>query len=283
MERVTGAVLALFVVLAGCGGLSPSPDPRRPTSTATPAPVPTGGPGEVLAPGVTREGVVDAREVADAHVARLADRSYSLLVTRTTRYPNGTLRERLAMNLSLGADRSYVVDVETAGPRAPVVLGRPPASAAFWSNGSAYTRRLTRGNTTTYTTFQPTDGAGTWQYWARTVPFGGRGGNPRGFFTRTFGAVPTRTTGRVAEDGTTAYTLVGRRATAPIELGVEDPREVDLRATVTAAGLVRSLSLRYVGTVDGQPIEVTRTFRYERVGATSVERPAWVSRALSGS
>jgi hypothetical protein len=280
MERVTVAALALCLLLTGCSTLSPAPDPRPATPTATPAPVPTAGPDGTLAPGVTREGVVDARTLAAAHVAGLADRSYTLTATRTTREPNGTLRERLVLNLSLGADRSYLAHAETAGPHAPVFLGRPPASASYWSNGSVYARRLTHAGSTTYTTFQPTNGAGTWQYWARTVPFGGRGGNPRGFLTRTFTAIPTRTTGRVADGGPTAYTVVGTRATAPIELGVEDPREVDLRAEVTADGLVRSLTLTYVGTVDGRPVTVTRRLRYEQVGETDVPRPAWVDRAL---
>jgi hypothetical protein len=281
MGRVSVAALALCLLLSGCSTLSPNPEPRPGTTTATPAPVPTAGPDGTLAPGLTREGVVDARTLAVAHVARLADRSYTLTATRTTRYPNGTLRERLELNLSLGADRSYLAHAETAGPRAPVFLGRPPASAAFWSNGSVYTRRLTHAGSTTYTTFQPTNGAGTWQYWARTVPFGGRGGNPRGFLTRTFTAIPTRTTGRAVDSGPTTYTVVGTRATATIELGVEDPREVDLRAEVTADGLVRSLTLTYVGTVDGRTVEVTRRLRYDRVGATDVTRPPWVDRALS--
>lgn len=283
MARVLAVTVSVFLVLAGCSALAPGPGPGTPSTTATPAPVPTedGRDGE-LAPGVTREGVVSSRTLAEAHVARLDDRSYRLLVNRTTRYPNGTLRDRLRLALSLGADRSYLVDTATAGPEAPVFLGRPPASASFWSNGSTYVRRLTRGNTTTYTRFQPTDGAGTWQYWARTVPYGGRGGNPRGFITRTFSAVPTRVTGRVVDGNVTAYRLAGTRATAPIELDVSDPREVELTATVTAAGLVRSLSLSYVGTVDGRAITVTRRFRYERVGNATVDRPPWVDRALSG-
>jgi len=283
MVRSLAAVLSLLLVLAGCSTLVPAPAPSTPSAPTTPAPVPTDdrADGE-LAPGVTAEGVVASRTLAEAHVARLADRSFALSVNRTTRYPNGTLRERLRLNLSLAADRSYLVHTSTAGPQAPVFLGRPPASASFWSNGSTYTRRLTRENTTTYSQFQPTAGAGTWQYWARTVPYGGRGGNPRGFITRTFSAVPTRVTGRVADGNGTSYRLVGDRATAPIELGIADPRDVRLTATVTAGGLVRSLSLSYVGTVDGQAIAVTRRFRYERVGNTTVERPPWVAQALSG-
>lgn len=283
MARALAAALCVLLVLAGCSALAPGPAPGTPSTPATPAPVPTDDrtDGE-LAPGVTTEGVVSSRTLAEAHVARLDDRSYRLVVDRTTRYPNGTLRERLRLDLSLAADRSYLVHTSTAGPEAPVFLGRPPAEASFWSNGSAYTRRLTRGNTTTYTQFQPTDGAGTWQYWARTVPYGGRGGNPRGFITRTFSVVPTRVTGRVVDGDVTTYRLVGSHATAPIELGVTDPREVELSATVTAAGLVRSLSLSYVGTVDGQAIAVTRRFRYDHVGNATVERPPWVERALSG-
>lgn len=282
MARALAAALCVLLALAGCNTLAPGPGPSTPSTPATPAPVPTDDPDGELAPGVTTEGVVSSRTLAEAHVARLDDRSFDLAVNRTTRYPNGTLRGRLGLDLSLGADRSYLVHTATTGPEAPVFLGRPPAEASFWSNGSTYTRRLTRGNTTTYTQFQPTDGAGTWQYWARTVPYGGRGGNPRGFITRTFSAVPTRVTDRVADGNVTTYRLVGSRATAPIELGVADPREVELTATVTAAGLVRSLSLSYVGTVDGRQITVTRQFRYERVGNATVARPPWVDRALAG-
>ena len=283
MARALAAALCVLLALAGCNTLAPGPGPSTPTTPATPAPVPTDDTrdGE-LAPGVTPAGVVSSRTLAEAHVARLDDRSFELVVNRTTRYPNGSLRERLRLDLSLSADRSYLVHTDTAGPEAPVFLGRPPAEASFWSNGSTYTRRLKRANTTTYTRFQPTAGAGTWQYWARTVPYGGRGGNPRGFITRTFSAVPTRVTGRVADGNVTTYRLVGSHATAPIELGVSDPREVELSATVTAGDLVRSLSLSYVGTVDGQAIAVTRRFRYERVGNATVERPSWVDRALAG-
>jgi hypothetical protein len=281
MARATAAAVSLLLLLGGCSALVPTPDPATPAADVTPAPVPTDDrfAGE-LAPGLTADGVTSSARLAEAHVAGLEGRSYTLVANRSTRYTNGTLREQLALNLSLGADRSYLVATETEGPRAPVFLGRPPASAVFWSNGSAYARQLTRDGTTTYAAFQPTAGAGTWQYWARTVPFGGRGGNPRGFITRTFSAVPTRTTDRIADGNHTVYRVVGTRATAPIELDVDDPREVRLSATVTAAGLVRTLDLSYVGTADGETIRVHRSFRYERLGNTSIGRPRWVGRAF---
>jgi hypothetical protein len=48
---------------------------------------------------------------------------------------------------------------------------------------------------------------------------------------------------------------------------------------VTAAGLVRELSLSYEGVVDGERVLVTRRVAYKGVGSTSVERPEWADRA----
>jgi hypothetical protein len=138
---------------------------------------------------------------------------------------------------------------------------------------------LTRDNETTYTEFQPTDGAGTWQYWARTVPFGGRQASPRDFLGRTFSSVPTRITRRVPADDAVTYWLAGSRATGPLP-GVSDPRRVDLEARVTTSGLVRLLRLSYVGTVEGETVRVRMRVRYRDVGNTTVERPPWTDRAL---
>jgi hypothetical protein len=276
MGRLPG-LLAVLVVLAGCGaGPFATPEP-----TVTPVPVPEGDRGS-LAPGVSDEGVERPGVLAAAHADALTNRSYRLVTSRTVRYENGTLRERLRLELALSADRHYLVDAETAGPEAPVFIGKPPATATFWSNGSTYTRRLTRDGETTYTRFQPTDGAGTWQYWARTVPFGGRQGSPRNFVEETFTTVPTSITGRTAVGNTTAYGLAGTRATDPLP-GVDEPHSVVLRATVTADGLVKSVTLRYAGTVDGEAVSVERTVRYEGVGNTTVGRPAWTDRALGQS
>lgn len=286
MNRATRALTcALLVVLAGCGGLPlGGGGDGRPTplgETTTPAPLPTDAPADTrLAPGVTGAGVTKPRTLADAHAGLLANTSYRLVTTRTVRGTDGTLRQRLSLNLSLAPDRGYLVHVATAGPRAPVFLGTPPAEATFWSNGSIYLRSLTRDGETTYNEFQPIDGAGTWQYWARTVPFGGPAGTPRNFVGDTLAAVPTRVNGRVGVEPAT-YRVVGDRATDSLE-GFDDPGEVRLVATVTEAGLVRSVSLSYTTTVDGEAVRVERTVRYERVGNTSAPRPPWADRALDG-
>jgi hypothetical protein len=264
------------LVLAGCslpGG--PAAEPTE-TGAVTPAPVPAD---RGLAPGLGDEGVTAPRALADAHAAALADRSYTLRANRTIRYPNGTVRERLTVHLRLGERRAYLVETATAGPEAPVFLGRPPANATFYSDGTIYLRRLSRDGETTYNAFEPVGGAGTWQYWARTVPFGGEGANPRSFVLRTFRAVPTTLAATETIDGERHYRLEGNRTTAPFEIEIDAPRAVTLRATVTAAGLVRELSLSYEGVVDGERVLVTRRVAYKGVGSTSVERPEWADRA----
>lgn len=274
-------MLAALLVTAGCSGLGPIDGSGGDTATSslTPVPIPESDDREELAPGLTPDGVESPEALADGHAASLTNRSYRLVVNQTVRYENGTLREQLLLDLSVAADRSYLADTATTGPEAPVFLGTPPARAAFWSNGSVYTRRLTRDDQTTYTTFQPTDGAGTWQYWARTVPFGGRQASPREFLGRTFSSVPVQITRRVPAEDTVTYWLTGREAVGPLP-GVSDPRAVDLDARVTTNGLVRSLTLSYVGTVDGETVRVRWRVRYEDVGNTTVERPSWAGRAL---
>lgn len=279
-RRLEVVALAVLLVTAGCSGFAPvGDDDTGPTSSLTPVSVPEEDGREELAPGLTADGVQNPEALADAHAARLENRSYRLVINRTVRDWNESLREQLLLNLSLSTDRSYLVDTATAGPEAPVFLGRPPAEATFWSNGSVYTRRLSRDGGPTYTAFQPSEGAGTWQYWARTAPFGGQQSSPRGFISRTFAAVPTRTADRQVRENGTTYRLEGARAVGPLG-EVDDPRAVTLRARVTDAGLVRSVSLSYTGTIGGELVRAHWTVRYEDIGTTTVEQPSWTERAL---
>ena len=58
---------------------------------------------------------------------------------------------------------------------------------------------------------------------------------------------------------------------------VVDVRFVD---AVDTEGLVRLVRYRFDGTVDGEPVVVERTIRYEDVDSTSVEKPPWLDRAV---
>lgn len=282
--------LPVLAVLAGCSGLAPGPaggaDPTGTTPGVTAAPVPEeGGQGP---PGIADGRVQDPRALAAAHARALGGRSFTLVSEREARYANGTLRARLQLRATLAADRGYRADVATAGPAAPVFLGRPPATATFWSNGNGlYLRKLTRGNTTVFNQFTPSQGgAGGWRYWVRTVPFGGQQATPTRFYTSVFLSVPVGLTGheRVdGPDGRVVYRFVGRGVERQrFEEDLTNVRAVRLNATVTQQGLVRSLSLRYVGDVDGATVRVNRTVRYSRVGDTSVTRPEWFDRAVQG-
>jgi hypothetical protein len=270
----TAVVVCLLVVLAGCNAPAGDATTETPATTATAAPVPADS---TLAPGVTKEGVVDPERLAAAHRGAIRNRSYTLAANRTVRYANGTLRSGLWLRVRLGERRTYRATASTAGSEGPVFLGEPPATAEFWGNGSVYVRRFAHDGEQTYNTFEPVRGAGTWQYWVRTVPFGGGVGSPRRFIGDLFATVPTRLDGTTRN--TTAYRLVGDSATGPVE-GIDGVSEVRLTAVVRADGLVRSISLQYAGRVDGEPIRVTRRVRYERVGRTTADRPPWFDRAI---
>ncbi|MFC7177343.1 hypothetical protein [Halosegnis marinus] len=129
-----------------------------------------------------------------------------------------------------------------------------------------------------YNEFEPREGGGTWQYWARTVPFGGGTGNPRDFVEDTFAAADTRLAGRIGVNGSTAYLVAANATAEPFDPEYADPGAVSLRATVTRAGLVRTLTLRYEATADGEPVVVRRTLRYRKLGNTTAPRPPWAER-----
>lgn len=289
-RAVLGVVCLL--VLAGCGGAWPVGDPVSggvdggATSTVTPAPLPEEEP--AFPPGVARRGVVDARRLAGAHEAAIANASYTVRSNRTVVYANGSLRSSLVVEVALARNRTFLATAATAGPGAPVFLGVPPARATFWSNGSIYVRRFTADGETTYNRFDPGQRfAGTWRYWTRTVPFGGRSGRPGSFYAETFGAVPTRVTGRETAGNVSLVHLAGGETRGSVEGtpldgdgSLESVRNVSLRATVDQRGVVRSLSLDYDATADGRPVHVSWTVRYRAVGRTTVGRPAWFDRAV---
>lgn len=273
-----------LLVLAGCSALPAGGGgfgAGTPTEDVTPAPIPRD---DDLAPGVTAEGITAPRLVASAHAATIDDASFLLTASRTVRYANGTLRDRLAVRVALAANRTYLASAATAGPAAPVFLGRPPANATYWSNGSVYVRKLTRDGETTYNEFQPpANGAGTWRYWTRTVPFGGRDAFPRSFYRQLFASIPTRLVNRTRADGATTYVLVGDHATDTAFAGaIRDVHDLRLVAEIRDDGLVRALTLQYVGEVDGETVRVARTVRYEHVGETTVGRPSWFQNAVGG-
>lgn len=278
--RGTPLLVAAVFLLAGCSGFTGG-DESTPTLTPAERPETASYP-----PGVAADGVVSPDALAEAHTERDDAVSYTLVSNRTVRYANGTVRSGLSVRVRLAENRTYLTELETAGPRGPVLLGLPPAAATYWSDGTTYARKLSRDGQVTYNTFSPPDQyTATWRFWTRTVAFGGRSGYAGQTVRETFSAIPTRLAGRETRNGTVVYRLVGTTATSTDFAAPEIDTVSDLSfaATVDADGLVRSLSYRFDGTVDGEPVTVRRTIAYRRVGSTSVGRPSWLASAKNSS
>jgi hypothetical protein len=269
------ALIAVAVLLAGCPAIGPQ-------GGVTPAPTPESAPEAVpYPPGLGPWGVGDSAGLASAHRDALNSTAYTLVSTRRIVAPNDSLRSLLSVTVRLSADRDYRVAVRTAGTDGPLLLGRPPARGAYWSNGSVYVRALTRNNETAYNQFRPPDAfTGTWRYWRSTAAFGGAGGFDYETFRTTFGAIGTELVRTSESNGTRLYHLEGdtARRSEFAKVGSGPVRNVTLRATISESGLVRQFHLQYERRVDGEWVTVTWNLTYENVGSTTVERPSWFDR-----
>lgn len=285
MRAVPVTLLVAVVLLAGCGGSPLVGEEGGGTPVATP--VPRDQVTSQPPPGILSLQVVNPGALGRAHARAIENESYVLTSNRTVVYENGTLRSRLAFTVAIDADRRFLARASTDGPEAPVFVGTPPVEAVYWSNGTTYVRRLSHDGRTTYTQFDPPDTwVGTWSYWTTSVPFGGRANRPETYYASLFSAVPTRVTGETTLAGTTVFRLENE-ASRPFSNDtfpgrVDSVHDVSFVALVDGEGLVRSLDLRYAGNVDGDAVRVERTIRYEDVGSTSVRRPAWYERTVSG-
>lgn len=234
----------------------------------------------VRVPGVSGDGVADPAALADAHAAAIEETSYSLDIDHVTRGLDRRLRSYLSMDLNLAADRSFLTFVSTAGPEAPAFLGEPPAAKVYWSDGEEYLAQSLGGPETSFHSFEPPDGyAGTWQYWANTVPFGGTyGSGPERYYRTVFEAVPTRLVDRQVVDGDTVYRVVGDvetpdDAASLAEVDASDVRDVSLSADVDSDGVVRSLVLEFAADADGAPVALARNLAYAPIDRETVVRP----------
>jgi hypothetical protein len=278
--RTSTVAIALVVLLSGCSAFTGGSEPTQ-TLTPADAPATTSYP-----PGIDASGVVSPDALADAHGERDDNVSYTLVSNRTVTYENGSIRSELRTRIALAVNRSYLTTISTAGPEGPVLLGRPPAAATYWSDGETYARQFTRDGTTTYNTFSPPDQyTGTWQFWARTVAFGGRSGYAGQTIRRTFTAIPTTLEGREATANTTLYRLTGTDATSTDFAApeIDTVENLTFDAVVDRDGLVRRIHYRFDGRIDGTPVQVERTIAYRNVGNTTVGKPAWLSRARNAS
>lgn len=276
--RAAAVALAGLLVLSGCSTAGVGSD--TPTETVTPAPVPEQTPDVRLAPGLTRDGVTRPLVLAGTHSRAIGER-YVLRTDWTVRSPDGTLvaSSRQRVRSTSGA---FLVRFRLRGHPGFLTNGEP-MDAAFWTNGSTLVGRTQEGNDTDYRYLSAGlyegGGAGFYRSLRRPKPWRDH--------RALFSAVETRVAGRQEGPTGTAYVVVGERVRASgtfaAATGVEDPRNVSLRAVVTEAGIVRELRLQYEGVHPFRGrVAVVRTVTYSEIDTVgSVPRPDWVDDAIT--
>ncbi|WP_435197119.1 hypothetical protein [Natronomonas sp. EA1] len=288
MTRVhTLALLALCVLLAGCGGfangsqptetLSPVPvpaDPETPPPTSvTPTPTPD-PPGERLALGLTTAGVTDPFVLAGSHRSHLRNSSYTRIETMRIEAGNTTLREWRRVTRVAPSGRPYhVVEVSESHPSYPVSAAN--AHLEIWFDGGPALFRVGEE--------QVDYRVGT------TGDFGGPlpdvTGHDRlaalyGEFTDWSVLTTTTFDGHLH-----ILTSESSRGTAVLRppLFLANVSDAEVRIAVRGDGRVQRHSLVYEATFDGEPVRVVRATSFENVGNTTVERPGWYDEARNAT
>lgn len=274
------AVIAISV--AGCSSIAFDGGSGSPDSTVTPAPVPTSSDMDSLR-GIGPEAVTDPALAGATHGSVLRDTSYTVTSNRTVTDFNGTTRSQVRTRIERQPNGVFRADVTIRGPHAPVLLGRPPAQATFWSDGDRYFRKLDRDNKTVYNEFTPVNGfAGTVSFWVNSVALDGPPGRDATTVFELFRSLRVQetpgaeTTAMVTGHELTANESITRRLSAP--------DDASLVARVRSDGLITAYRLSYTArTDDDTRVRVQRTVRFSAVGETTVERPVWYDRIENDS
>jgi hypothetical protein len=258
------ALLLVTIVLAGCSGLSaPDGDGGSVDGSVTPAPLPEDD--GRLAPGVTRDGIVNESRLVSAHRAALEAGAYHATTRVELRHENGTV---------LSSFGSYRLADGDGEPRLAVRFGDGPlypgytARVATWSTESRDVIRWDYRN-------------GTVDYEVTDPSLGDAGmGALRG---GVLGRYDLRPTGVRTDNGTTTYLLT---ADDVDDVSVDTFGDVTragpgrLRVVITESGFVRRVALTVPVRVGDDDGTYAVTIRYDRT-ADPPERPDWVPRAIN--
>jgi len=255
MEHMNWRLVSLvsIVVLAGCGSIldgDTDSNPDGPTETLTPAPVPQVTETPVpLPPGVIGSGIRDADALLDAHESLLRTQSY-------------TLREQLRVDET---HYTRLIRIETPTRYySHDVLGGNDGNVTQFASGPFIYVRTEYAGITRYDRLDNTQPPE-----SRTIRL-----------SRQLLQVGDAAVSKTTVDDRPAFVVRGNYSTHP---ELERIRNVSLRAVVEPTGLVRSMNVSYVRTGGNGPATVTRSFAYDDVGETTVERPDWVETQWNGT
>lgn len=270
--------VTLLVVLAGCSAFAPAPE-RQATETVTPAPVPTVSgdaaptatatltdrPELAQFAGVSARQGLDVETLLAAHVETLSTRSYTVEWTRRTVGGSGPVAREFQRRVEVADDDTYLRRAE--GGRGAVV------TTTYVGADGAYERVVEDGNASvTPVTVRDTDPAR--EQFARLVAF-----EMSAFFGAGYEDLDV-----VERDGR-AYARVFTTRPPP-QLGeIYDAytlRNFSATAWVAPEGYVQAVHYEFdlVGFEDSLAVEWR--YAYTDLGATSVDRPAWVPAATTG-
>lgn len=266
VRYATALTVALLVVLAGCSGfVGDEPTGADPT---TETPTTTDEPSEV-APGLSEDGVTDARELAEAHREALRGSSHTQLVEETIRDEDGEVIEtvRSESRVAADGDRRHAITEIDSDPSE--IQPFPYAEVEIWSNETTIYRQVTPNGTVEYhegSELPSTWGTGRWHE-----------------LHSLFGALDV--TVEETDDGAIPDYRVETAEPAPSPDYPRDASNVSLTATVEPSGFVSEHTVEYETTLDRgdereeQSVTITRTVTLADRGETTVREPDWVSEA----
>jgi len=278
-------VLAVLVLLAGCGSAAGPASPGRGTATVTPAPVPTTAPTATpaptaaptgtatpraasLPPGVTASGIANASALASAHGAALDGRSYRAVTVVNRSTPSGWERTREVLRVD--GDRVHLV-------RRTNETGTNGSSRVEYLDGRTRYVRCERANGTGACPTGPPsaiagDAAGT-----VLVLLSGSDSRLVGTESRVAGA------DRGDEALRHRVVITGNPLGLGSPYGVLEARNYTATALVTPSGLVTELRASYDLVGGGTRIRVTARLRFSSVGSVRVTPPPWYDPDAAGA
>lgn len=272
MTRVTCAVVLVFLLsMAGCSGIIGE---VTPTSTLTPAEVPTDSPSPTaareLAPGLTQEGVTDAWALAGAHEDELANTSHTVTdVERRWTLDGNSIGHITTVSLVEPVrERVHWVRESTGEPKHGIVHA---LKVAFYREGEQAYLAITQDGDTSYHVYGD--------------PAGGR--SMRIFLLLS--AVDARLVGTTTDHGVVRYRVRSTRIRHPDQfaaaVGVSQNvlQNGSIRAVLDEQGLIHEYEYTYVVEREDSHRRVSRQVRYTALGETIVTRPAWYDDAVNAS